>query len=280
MGMTAASLEPVTDARGSAAALARCVRCGRRLDGADSCPGCLHEYPERDGILHALAGPLTGTNRVSAAFYDSPHWARFRFWERVFLVCQGPGEARARQKVLRHLPAIPGARVLEVGIGDGENLPLLPASWEFFGVDVARNQLKACGARFARMSGRLAWAEAESLPFEDESFDVVFTVGGINYFSDPAAALREMRRVAKPGATLLAADELADLYRFAPGHFLGLDGIDTFGLRMMGLDPDFVAMVFDTPARVEACAAREWPRHRRIPIWNRLGYCLVDIREA
>ena len=279
--MAAASLDPRTDARGLVAALARCLRCGRRLEGSETCPGCMHAYPERDGILEALAGPLTGTNKISAAFYDSPHWARFRFWERVFLVCQGPGEARARRKVLRHLPDLAQARVLEVGIGDGENLPLLPPSWEVFGIDVARNQLTGCRARFPKMSGRLAWAEGEALPFEDESFDVVFTVGGINYFRDPAAALREMRRVARLGATLLAADELADLYKFAPGHALGLDGLDTFGLKRMGLDPDFMAMVFDTPAgRVEACAGRAWPRHRRIPIWNRLGYCLVDIREA
>ena len=36
------------------------------------------------------------------------------------------GEARARRQILRHLSAPPLARVLEVGIGDGENLALLP----------------------------------------------------------------------------------------------------------------------------------------------------------
>ena len=49
------------------------------------------------------------------------------------------------------------------------------------------------------MAGRLAWAEAEALPFEDATFDACYTVGGFNYFRDHAAALREMRRVTRPG---------------------------------------------------------------------------------
>jgi SAM-dependent methyltransferase len=279
MSASAATLDTQFNAPGPAASLARCITCGSALEGAPRCDRCDRLYPEVDGILEAI-GPLTGTNRISATFYDSPLWTKFRFWERVFLVCQGPGEGRARKKVLRHLPDCRQARVLEVGIGDGENLPLLPAGWDVYGVDVSRNQLKRCLAKHPETYGRLAWAEGESLPFDDATFDVVYTIGGINYFRDPSAALLEMKRVARPGATVLAADELATLYRLAPGHALGLDGLDTFGLRIMGLDPDFVSMVFDTPARVEARAREVWPGHRHIPIWNRLGYCLVDFVEV
>src|SRR5436853_540803 len=83
------------------------------------------------------------------------------------------------------------------------------------------------------------------------TFDAVFTVGGINYFRDPCAALREMRRVARPGAAIVAADELPDLYRFAPGHALGLEALDKLGLRVMGVDRDFINMVYETPGHVE-----------------------------
>src|SRR4051812_14482509 len=130
------------------------------------------------------------------------------------------------------------------------------------------------------MADRLVLAEAESLPFEDRSFDAVFTAGGLNYFSDPEAALLEMKRVARPGARLVAADENHDLYRLAPGHALGLGGLDVIGLRLMGLDRDFLEMVFHDPAPVRAAAQHVWPAHRRLPIWNRLGYCLVDTGEA
>jgi SAM-dependent methyltransferase len=234
-------------------------------------------HAEDEGILQAI-GPLTGTNRIAAAFYEGSSWPRFKFWEQVFLWFQGPGVAAARQQVLRHLPGLPKARVLEVGIGEGDNLPLLPASWEVFGADIARSRLRACRDRFPATTGRLAWAEAESLPFEDESFDAVYTVGGINYFRDPAAVLQEMRRVAKPGAMLVAADEVPDLYRFGIGHLLGLDTIDAWWLQLTGLDQEFIAMVLETPPRVEPVAREVWPRHQRVPIWSRLGYCLVDIR--
>ena len=130
-----------------ASRLARCLACGARLEGRVECPGCLREYPERDGILQAI-GPLNGTNRIAATFYESPSWPRFRFWEQVFLGLQGPGPAAARRQVLRYLPDRPSARVLEVGIGDGENVRLLPRGWEVFGVDIARNRLTACRKRF------------------------------------------------------------------------------------------------------------------------------------
>ena len=52
---------------------------------------------------------------------------------------------------------------------------------------------------------------AEDLPFADNSFDIVFHVGGINFFSDKPRALAEMLRVAKPRTKLMVADETQDL---------------------------------------------------------------------
>ncbi|MHC5539987.1 class I SAM-dependent methyltransferase, partial [Singulisphaera rosea] len=51
---------------------------------------------------------------------------------------------------------------------------------------------------------------------------------------------------------------------------------DRFGLRLLGLDREFVAMVLDHEGDVDALARAAWPGHRRFPIWNRLGYCFVD----
>jgi ubiquinone/menaquinone biosynthesis C-methylase UbiE len=53
----------------------------------------------------------------------------------------------------------------------------------------------------------LVQANAEVLPFADRVFDVAFHVGGINLFDRPAQAVREMVRVARPGALILIADE-------------------------------------------------------------------------
>jgi SAM-dependent methyltransferase len=126
------------------------------------------------------------------------------------------------------------------------------------------------------MADRLVWGEAEALPFGDGSFDAVYSIGGFNYFRDQSAALAEMRRVARSEAPVIVADEVPDLYRFAPGHALGFDALDRWSLRLFGLDPEFIAMVLDHRGDPATVARAVLPGSQRYPIWNRLGYCLVD----
>jgi SAM-dependent methyltransferase len=258
-----------------ARSLWRCITCGGGFERSEACPECGRPFPEVDGVVQAI-DPLRGTNRIAAAFYDGPCWPRFRPWEQLFLWFQGPGPARARRQVLRHLPRVDSARVLEVGIGAGANLSLLPQGWAVYGVDIAPTQLALCRDRHPATLGRLAWAEAEALPFAKGMFDAVYSVGGFNYFRDPVAALREMRRVARPEAPIIVADEDPDLIRFSPGRALGIDLLDHWALRAMGLNAEFIAMVQNYRLDIAAVAHAGCPRHRRLPIWNRLGYCLVD----
>ena len=56
----------------------------------------------------------------------------------------------------------------------------------------------------------LVHCNAEDLPFADNMFDVVFHVGGINFFSDQQKAINEMLRVAKPSTKIMIADEITD----------------------------------------------------------------------
>ena len=144
--------------------------------------------------------PLAGRNRIVADFYDGPGWVRFRPWEQAFLMSRG--EFAGAMQILRHVAGLDRQRpvVLEVGIGSGENLAFLPPEWTVHGVDIARTQLDACRHRHPETANRLAWAEAENLPFDDATFDACWSVGGFNYFNDHETALREMRRVTRPAA--------------------------------------------------------------------------------
>jgi SAM-dependent methyltransferase len=272
------NLSPTSSTRPapSISELARCLSCNTRLQEEASCPGCGRGYPVRDGILEAI-GSLAGRNRVAAAFYDGPGWVKFRPWEQVFLMLQG-GIRRARMQILRHLlgpgPAAP--RGLEVGIGSGENLRFLPADWTVYGIDIARTQLEACQDRHPEMAGRLAWAEAEDLPFDDASFDAAWSIGGFNYYNDHQRALRELRRVTKPGGPVVVADELPGLHRAGLGHLIGVPSFDAWWLRLLGLDRDFVKMVLEFDVDVRGLTEQVWPKARRHPIWHSLGYCLVE----
>ena len=110
-------------------------------------------------------------------------------------------------------------RILEVGIGAGANIELvlerLPRGLdlEYWGLDLSSGMLASC-QRLVKRRGhhlvRLMLGDAHSLPFEPDTFDRVFHVGGIGGFNDPAKALAEMGRVALPGTPIVVVDEQLD----------------------------------------------------------------------
>ncbi len=112
--------------------------------------------------------------------------------------------------------------VLETSVGTGLNFGYLPPGVSLTGIDLSPEMLSNCRANLQRrqMQADLLLGNAECLPFADESFDVVFHVGGINFFNDRAKAIAEMIRVARPGSKILIADEteehVKDLYERGP----------------------------------------------------------------
>jgi ubiquinone/menaquinone biosynthesis C-methylase UbiE len=166
-------------------------------------------FPVRDGIPNLLRPEdLTGQNRkynhlyeTIGGFYDDS--------QRVFIALGGIDRADYVMSYMGRIEVKPGDRVLETSVGTGLNFKYLPRDITRFGLDLSSSMLAACQQNLLRwdMDAELFLGNAERLPFADESFDVVFHVGGINFFSDRARAIREMIRVARPGAPILIADE-------------------------------------------------------------------------
>jgi ubiquinone/menaquinone biosynthesis C-methylase UbiE len=224
----------------------RCASCEAAplvaSDAGLSCPACGHAYPIRDGVLVVKDEP-TADNLIARDFYNSALWPKFRFWEWFFFVCNG-GERRARNVILKHLPQQPGLKLLDVAVGDGAYIGWLPKDWNIVGVDVSTGQLASCQKRNPDRDLRLILGEAESLPFEDDSFDAVLSIGGFNHFNDPERALREMARVARPGAMIVVSDESPNLTDRMLGHKLGVPGIDRWIVsRLMNLGDAFTDLV-------------------------------------
>ena len=213
---------------------------------------------------------------MAQEFYDSPLWPKFRFWEKVTWLCNG-GERRARNQVLRHLPEQPGLRLLDVAVGDGVYLPWMPADWQIVGIDVSWSQLQMCRDRAAAPRARLIQGEAESLPFGDARFDAVLSIGAFNYFNDPEGALREMVRVARPGATIVVSDEMPNLTDRMLGHKLGMPAIDRWIVsRLMHLGDRFTEMVERfRELDIRSIAQRVLPDVQYHEVWRGLGYVLV-----
>jgi len=103
-----------------------------------------------------------------------------------------------------------GQRLLDVACGSGV-VAREAARRGAAGIGLDRNPDMLAVAR--RLAPAIDWHEglAESLPFEDDSFDAVACQFGLMFFDDRVVALREMGRVLKPGGRLVVAtwDSLA-----------------------------------------------------------------------
>jgi ubiquinone/menaquinone biosynthesis C-methylase UbiE len=122
-----------------------------------------------------------------------------------------------RQDIMSKLEWKNDLTVLYVSIGTGKDLEYIPKninvnSLNVVGADISLGMLKKCRSKFNnKLNLFLTNCCAEDLPFKDNSFDIVFHVGGINFFNNKSKAIEEMIRVAKSGTKLLIADETNDL---------------------------------------------------------------------
>ncbi|HEX8097878.1 MAG TPA: methyltransferase domain-containing protein [Pyrinomonadaceae bacterium] len=91
-------------------------------------------------------------------------------------------------------------RILDVGCGTGANLEMLGRFGDAEGVDVSPDALAFCRARGLE---KVKQGEAERLPYEDCSFDLVTALDVVEHLDDDAAGLKEMRRVLRPGGRAL-----------------------------------------------------------------------------
>jgi SAM-dependent methyltransferase len=92
------------------------------------------------------------------------------------------------------------ARILDVGCGTGANLELLAQYGDAEGVDISADALAFCRARGLE---KVRLGAAETLPYEDGSFDLVTALDVVEHLDDDVAGLREMRRVLRPGGRAL-----------------------------------------------------------------------------
>jgi len=125
-------------------------------------------------------------------------------------------EGSAREFYER-LDLAPGCQVLDVACGSGQ-LALMAAKdgIAVTGVDLAENLVERAQAR-AKAEGvtvQFREADAEALPFDDASFDVVVSLIGAMFAPRPELVARELLRVCVPGGTIAMAN-------WTPQGFIG-----------------------------------------------------------
>jgi SAM-dependent methyltransferase len=118
------------------------------------------------------------------------------------------GEARGRQRLIELIDAGPGMRILDLACGPG-NLSarfaaLVSPDGEVIGVDLAPGMIERARARHIG-NARFEVMDIEQLAFADASFDAVTCGHGLQFVPDLARALKEARRVLRPGSRFAAS---------------------------------------------------------------------------
>lgn len=151
----------------------------------------------------------------------------------------------------------PQDAVLDVGCGNGWAGRMIVARGAGLGVGVDISPEMITRARAVEEgNAKMAYlvAPASRLPFHDESFDFILNVESLYYYPDPAAALAEWARLARPGARL---GLVLDLYAESPGSLAWVDALDV-GVHVLSI-ADVLRLVADA-GFVEA-----WWRQTRPP---------------
>jgi SAM-dependent methyltransferase len=127
--------------------------------------------------------------QANAARVERNHW-----WYR--------GRRRMIRSLIEALGARPGAQMLDVGCGTGANLTLLAELGfvDVIGVDLSEDAIRWCCEKGHASVER---GDLCDLPFPEAHFDFVLAIDILEHVTDEITAIAELRRVLRPGGTLL-----------------------------------------------------------------------------
>ena len=151
---------------------------------------------------HRLASVLRKREPAGDAFFGkhAPRWDQLR--------AQWFGDTFHLEGLLALLD--PTWVVADIGTGTGALLPLLaPHVRQMIAVDPSAAMLRGARNRVRELGLEnvdICQGAAEHLPFESGSIDVALLALVLAYTSDPAAVLKEIRRVLRPGGLVLIMD--------------------------------------------------------------------------
>ena len=147
-----------------------------------------------------------------------------------------------RRLAVSRLPARPGDRILEVGVGTGLSLPLYPDGCEVTGIDISEPMLDRARARLDALGREgvvLRRMDAHELKFPDASFDHVVAPYVISVVAEPEKVMREIRRVCRPGGTVLVVN-----------HFLSENFLLAAAERVLTPASQWIGFRMDLPVRI------------------------------
>ena len=148
----------------------------------------------RAARLASMIDALTDFKQATRAMWAAGDYARF-----------APLVAEVGERLVQRVGVRPGDAVLDVACGTGNvAIPAARAGGRVTGVDLTPEHFPAARSRATAADVAIDWVEgdAEALPFEDDSFDVVLSSFGCMFAPRHAVAAAELARVLRPDGRL------------------------------------------------------------------------------
>jgi len=124
---------------------------------------------------------------------------------------------------------IKNSKILEIGCGMGTHAELFcknVKNLDYTGIDITKRAVDITKKRFEirNLSGKIIEADAESMPFENESFDYVWSWGVIHHSKNTEKIISEIWRVLKPGGkcNIMIYNKNSLRYYLYGGFFKGI----------------------------------------------------------
>lgn len=134
-----------------------------------------------------------------------------------------------RKEIFEHIEG----DILEVGVGTGSNFAYYPSDACVVGIDFSPKMLKKATTKIAQSNAKITLKEmdAQQMNFPDNTFNAVVSSCVFCSVPDPIKGLKEIRRVVKPGGTIIMLEHMR-----SENAFVGrvLDLINPLTVRLIG----------------------------------------------
>lgn len=132
----------------------------------------------------------------------------YKIWSTFYdLFMQNRFFIKARDRAFSLVPFTKNQQVLLVGVGTGQDIPLLPNNTLITGIDLSDHMLAQARRKYPYPHVVYQHMNAEELTFPDDSFDVVILNLILSVVEHPHIALSEALRVIKDGGSIIILDK-------------------------------------------------------------------------
>lgn len=166
--------------------------------------------------------------------------------------------------------ALEGKKILEVGVGTGNNLRFYPKDLQVTGIDFSENMLEKAKKKTKKEDNiSLIEMDVQDMSFADNTFDTIVTSCVFCSVPDPIEGLKEMRRVCKPGGKIIMLEHMRSHHAII-GRMM--DGVNFIPLHIWGanINRETIDNVLKAGFKKEEIVAQD--------LWNDIVK-LIEIRN-